>query len=484
MLEINSNVASLNAQRSYGKAQGGLATSMERLSSGLRINGARDDAAGLAISERLGAAVTGLNRAAKNTNHAISLLQTADSALGSVANNFQRIRELAVQAANGSNNASDRASLQQEADSLVNANKDAVAGAQFNHLALLDGSFRSQFQIGPNARDTLAVAIPAVFGVGSQGVGLVDVPLLQATTTGQVATALAAGELTINSSSVGAAVAGAQPGQAAASAFAAATAINAAGITDISASAANDVTAGVGGAATLAAGSLTINGVAVGAIAGATASQVAASAAQAIAAAAGASGVGAHAGGAALALSAADGRDIVIGETVAGAAAALGLALGTARGVVTVNAAPSASGTLRIGGSNPAALGLSAGVKATTASGGSTSVLQAQGVDGEPHIDLGSFAGATAALDYIDGKLDATNAIRAQLGATGRRLDAIYQGTLASAANLAEARARIRDTDYATETTELTRGQILQSAASAIVAQANALPNQALLLLR
>jgi flagellin len=111
-------------------------------------------------------------------------------------------------------------------------------------------------------------------------------------------------------------------------------------------------------------------------------------------------------------------------------------------------------------------------------------VLQAQGVDGEPHIDLGSFAGATAALDYIDGKLDATNAIRAQLGATGRRLDAIYQGTLASAANLAEARARIRDTDYATETTELTRGQILQSAASAIVAQANALPNQALLLLR
>jgi flagellin len=483
MLQIHTNLASLAAQRHYGIAQDGLATNMQRLSGGLRINGARDDAAGLAISERLGAAVTGLNRAAKNTNDAISLLQTADGALGTVAGNFQRIRELAVQAANGSNNASDRASLQQEADGLVNANQDAVAGARFNHLALLDGSFSSQFQIGPNARDTLDVAIAPVFGLGSQGVGLVDVPLLEASTTGQVATALAAGDLVINGNGVGAALAGAQPGQGAASAYAAAAAINAAGITGISASAANSVSGAAGAAAALAGGSLTINGVALGAISGATAAQVAASAAQAIAAA-GASGVAARAGGGALVLTSADGLDIVIGENVAGAAAALGLAPGTTRGSVTIAAAPSASATLRIGGANPAALGLAAGVMPATPSGGSISVLRAEGIEGEPRIDLGSFASATAALGYIDGKLDITNAIRAQLGATGRRLDAIYQDTLASAANLAAARARILDTDYAAETAAWTRGQILQSAASAIVAQANALPSQALQLLR
>ena len=485
MLQINSNLASLDAQRHYGDAQRLLATSMARLSSGQRINSASDDAAGLAISERMSATVTGLNRAAKNTNDAISLLQTADGALAAVVDNFQRMRELALQAANGSNNASDRASLQQECDSLVAANKEIVAAASFNHLALLDGSFDTQFQIGPNAGDTLGVTIPAVLGRGGQGLGLVSVPLLSATTTGQAASALGAGELTINGTAIVAAAAGAQPGQGAASAYAAAEAINAANITNISAHASNSVDGAVSGALALANGSLTINGAAVGAIAGATPAQVAASAAQAIAAAAGVSGVSAHyGGGGVVSLTTADGRDIVIGETVAGAAAALGLALGLSRGSVSVDAAPSPGGALLIGGSNPGALGLTAGLKAATPTGGSTDVLKTVDAEGEPRVDLGSFAGATAALSYLDGKLDNTTSIRAQLGAYERRLDAVYQGTQVNATNLAEARARIRDTDYAAETTQLTRSQILQSAASAMVAQANALPSQALQLLR
>ena len=115
---INSNVASLNAQRNLNTSQNSLNTSLTRLSSGLRINSAKDDAAGLAISERMTSQIRGLNQAVRNANDGISLSQTAEGALGEIGNNLQRIRELAVQSANASNSASDRASLQAEASQL------------------------------------------------------------------------------------------------------------------------------------------------------------------------------------------------------------------------------------------------------------------------------------------------------------------------------------------------------------------------------
>lgn len=156
---INTNIASLNAQRNLTRSQGMLSTSLQRLSSGLRINSAKDDAAGLAISERFTAQIRGLNQAARNANDGISLAQTGEGALAEVTNNLQRIRELAVQSANATNSASDRAALQQEVDQLV-AEIDRVATqTNFNGVNLLDGTFSSQtFQVGANVGETIDIS--------------------------------------------------------------------------------------------------------------------------------------------------------------------------------------------------------------------------------------------------------------------------------------------------------------------------------------
>src|SRR5436190_18988907 len=136
-LSINTNLNSLNAQRSSGKVQDSLSTAMARLSSGLRINSAKDDAAGLAISERFTTQIRGLNQAARNANDGISLAQTAEGALGSVGDNLQRIRELAVQAANATNSATDRAPLQAEASQLISEVQRVGTQTEFNGVKLL-----------------------------------------------------------------------------------------------------------------------------------------------------------------------------------------------------------------------------------------------------------------------------------------------------------------------------------------------------------
>lgn len=480
-MQINSNLLSLNAQRSLQRAATEAGSSMQKLSSGLRINAARDDAAGLAIAERFTAGINGAQRAAKNINDGISLLQVAEGAVGQIVDNFQRIRELAVQAANGIYSSSDRKAIQREVDELVAANYQINDQTRFNQNKLLDGSFNSQFQVGANAGDTIGLSIPYALAPRSGGLRLVDVPLQQVNISGAVTGALGAGALTLNNRAIGASVAGASPGQSSASAFAVAQAINAAGVPDIAASASTSFSGAAGGGAAIPNGAITVNGIAVGPVSGVTAAALAASAAAAISAAAGASGVSASASGATLTLTAADGRDIDIGGA---GSAALGLGGGTHRGSVnlTDTIAPGAH-AITIGGSNPGAAGFSAGAQASTLSGGTVRQL-APVSTGEPAIDLASVDGATAALDYIDGKIDSSNELRTLLGATENRLAAAYSGAIDQAANLSAARSRIRDTDYASETAQLTRAQILQQAGVAIVAQANAAPRQALLLLR
>lgn len=157
-LVINSNIMSLNAQRNVSSSNNALATSMERLSTGLRINSAKDDAAGLYSVERMTADIRGLNQAARNASDGISLSQTAESALGQISDNLQRIRELAVQASNGT--VEDRTGLQTEAD-LLSAEILRVAGnASFNGVQLLDGSATAalEFQVGQDATDQISIA--------------------------------------------------------------------------------------------------------------------------------------------------------------------------------------------------------------------------------------------------------------------------------------------------------------------------------------
>ncbi|MDH3508745.1 MAG: flagellar protein FlaB, partial [Gammaproteobacteria bacterium] len=146
---INTNVLSLNAQRNLSRTQGDLATALQRLSSGLRINSAKDDAAGLAISERFTTQIRGINQAIRNANDGISLAQTSESALGELTNNLQRIRELAVQSANSTNSAADRVALDQEVQQRLAEIERIGQQTSFNGLKVLDGTFgSSQFQVG------------------------------------------------------------------------------------------------------------------------------------------------------------------------------------------------------------------------------------------------------------------------------------------------------------------------------------------------
>src|SRR6185437_3332244 len=206
---INTNLASLTAQYNTDRSQNDLSTAIQRLSSGLRINSAKGDAAGLAISDRMTSQINGLNQAARNANDGISLAQVADGALSSVGDDLQRIRQLAVQSANATNSASDRAALQQEVSQLQQEIGRVSTQTQFNGINLLDGTFTAQqFQVGANSGQTITVSSIARARPSDLGASY------KATVTGSGAlTALSAGSLTLNGASVQASVAGAAAGQ-------------------------------------------------------------------------------------------------------------------------------------------------------------------------------------------------------------------------------------------------------------------------------
>ena len=160
---INTNLASLNAQNNLTKSQSSLTTSLQRLSSGLRINSAKDDSAGLAIASRMTAQIGCLNQASRNANDAISLSQTAEGAMGQVGDILQRMRDLSVQSANGTNSSSDRATIQNEVDQLT-SEIDRISGTtEFNGNKLLNGSSsNNSFQVGANANQTISFKIAEV----------------------------------------------------------------------------------------------------------------------------------------------------------------------------------------------------------------------------------------------------------------------------------------------------------------------------------
>jgi flagellin len=199
---INTNLVSINAQRNLASSQSSLATSMQRLSSGLRVNSARDDAAGLAIAERMNVQVRGMNVAIRNANDAISLSQTAEGALGRVGDLFQRMRELAVQSANGTNDDSDRVSLNEEFVQLAQEATRTLGGTQFNGRAILASTGTNTFQIGANndtAIDRLTIdnfnwagSTDITNVIGTAVISGTDVPTVQITDTGTAQAAIAA----------------------------------------------------------------------------------------------------------------------------------------------------------------------------------------------------------------------------------------------------------------------------------------------------
>ena len=462
---INTNIPSMTAQRNLTSSQSDLATSLQRLSSGLRINSAKDDAAGLAISERFTSQIRGLVQAARNANDGISLAQTAEGALKEVSNNLQRIRELAVQSANGTNSASDRAAIQTEVAQLI-AEVDRVSSqTTFNDVKLLDGTFsNAAFQVGANAGETITVASVTSAKTADLGASL------SATAVGTAVTgALSAGDLIINGVDVGAVASGDAKDLAAQ--------INGLSGTNVTAQAqATSVTGTTMVGATLT-GTITINGVETASFS-TTAGDTSASrtatvnAINAISASTGVTATDTGADATGVTLTAADGRNITHSFTTL-TAAATGLGgNGTTRSSVTLT------------GTSSAGITLTGAAETTAGFTDNQTVAAALTGTAVSNIDVSSVAGANAAITSIDAAMSTVNGTRATLGAIQNRFESVVSSLQERSENLSAARSRIQDADFAAETASLTRGQILQQAGVAMLAQANALPNNVLSLLQ
>jgi flagellin len=378
---INTNVMSLNAQRNLSTSGSSLATSLQRLSSGLRINSAKDDAAGLAISERFTTQIRGLNQAARNANDGISLAQTAEGAYGEIANNLQRIRELAVQSANATNSTTDRTVIQSEVSQLLQEIDRVANQTSFNGVKLLDGSFTSAvFQVGANANETVSIS-----------------SLQDANIAALASVTAASGQ----SSAV--------------------TAIDTLTAT--------------------AAGALVINGV----------------------------------------------------DIITGAAGTSQQRVGQVVDAINNNSQTTGVSAAFDTATNRIVLTSAASIVVTGTDDGSLTGFNAAGTDGDGTaatttgigtLSVAGYAGAQLAIQQVDSALDQVNTARASLGAIQNRFTSVVANLQTASENLSASRSRILDADFAAETANMTRAQILQQAGTAILAQANAVPQNVLSLLR
>lgn len=390
---INTNVMSLNAQRNLNSTSASMATTIQRLSSGLRINSAKDDAAGLAISERFTTQIRGLDVASRNANDGISLAQTAEGSMVEIGNNLQRIRELSVQSANATNSSTDREALNSEVKQLTSEIDRVANQTSFNGTKLLDGSFSGAlFQVGADAGQTIGINSIVDANVNSLGKAG-----FAATQTGSAA--LASGTATASGSFSG----------------------------------------------------MSVNGVSIASVA------------------------------------------VAVGDVDSDVSKKIAAAINDKLDQTGVYASvDSTTGALKLeslkagkdfsftAGSATGATGITfsnAGIATSaTAVAGTTNTLQ--------DLDISTFSGAQKALEIVDKALTAVNSSRADMGAVQNRFTSTIANLSSTSENLSASRSRIRDTDYAKETAELTRTQILQQAGTAMLAQAKSVPQNVLSLLQ
>lgn len=489
---INTNVASLNAQRNLSTSQSNLSTALQRLSSGLRINTAKDDAAGLAIADRMTSQIRGLDQARRNANDGISLSQTAEGALAQSGEILQRIRELAIQSANATNSASDRQSLNSEVSQLVTEVTRIATATTFNGLKILDGSYQGQqFQVGADANQTIGVSI--------QGAAAKDLNNNTLNIQGSVATSFG-GTVAANAAAVTAngvatfdlVVSGSNGTSptltvaADAEASTVAAAVNAqSGATGVNARASTSATLG-----TIAAGnvSFTLNGGGTSTTINATVGTGGnlATVVTAVNQVSGRTGVTAtlNSAGTELTFNQAEGRDVSITDFT-----------NSAGGTATFDGPAAAAVTLTSGGTDSSRVSGTVNLSSDAGFTATSTVLNTIGTAAAnvatnatasnlTSVDISTVAGATTALGIVDAALNQINKSRAQLGAIQNRFGNTIANLQTTSENLNAARSRIRDADFASETASLTRGQILQQAGVAILAQANSLPNNVLSLLR
>jgi flagellin len=462
------------------------------LSSGLRINSAKDDAAGLSIADRMTSQIRGLNQAARNANDGISLAQTAEGALSQSGEILQRIRELAIQSANATNSASDRQSLNSEVNQLVTELSRVANTTTFNGLKILDGTYQGQqFQVGADANQTIGVSIQ-----GARATDLKNntISLESAGSNDGLGEAAAAANTAPANNGVGAqtlTVAGSSGSTTVSvaandSAYTIASNINnVSGSTGVSAKA--STTANLVSVSAAGTVSFTLNG---GGTATAVSAQISSTSdltaiATAINNVSGKTGVTAtlNSTKTSVIMTQADGKDVTIeGFTnSAGGTAVVDGSVGT-NVTLTSGGADSTrfAGTVTMNSSNGFTAVSSAGTDVIAAGTTTTASTSADMTS----VDISTVSGANSAIDIIDAALAQVNRIRADLGAVQNRFSNTISNLQATSENLSAARSRIQDADFASETAALTRSQILQQAGVAMLAQANGLPSNVLALLR
>ncbi|HEX8962905.1 MAG TPA: flagellin [Rhodocyclaceae bacterium] len=560
-LYINTNVSSLNAQRNLASSQSSLQTSLQRLSSGLRINSAKDDAAGLAIASRFTSQINGLDQATRNANDGISLAQTAEGALSSAGDMLQRIRQLAVQSMNATNSSDDRAALNSEVQQLTQELQRVATTTQFNGTNLLDGSFTAaSFQVGANANQTI-VATSGNFQTNAYGNYRVGSMAAQSQTgagdltqgatagadslhiSGGDASTIASGSVTINTATGSKTIsytAGSSAADVAAAINQAGTGVQASAITQFVLGA-DDAHAGASGfyqnttytfylstdtaSATGAAptqGYTTVSFTTGGSASGSSVSSADQlnTAAQAFNDAAGKTGFTAKVvktdnNEYGLVITSEAGKDLRISNQTSTGAAAQGTiavedmtavdgssstkagASSTSSGVLTsaVNSSGAWQGTTTSGYWITGHLVLdsskSFSVTDTNGASGATSkgfmisgTAQAGQLQTAANMDVSTVDSAARTLAIADQALSVISAQRARYGALQSRFTTSIQNLQATSENLSASRSRIQDADFASETSSMSRAQVLQQAGLAMVAQANALPQQVLSLLK
>jgi len=482
---INTNIMSLNSQRQLNQSGNSVATAMERLSSGLRINSAKDDAAGLGITDRMTSQVRGLNQAIRNAGDAISLSQTAEGAMSEATNILQRMRELSVQSANDSNSAADRANLQKEVNQLQEELNRISDTTTFNGKNVLDGTFTAQkFHVGANANEYVSVSMTSTHST-ALGSYQLDGGTMATATAGAVVNTNAgdANGLTITGSlgsantSVIAAGATARTVAAAVNAITANTGVEASArttltIDNLSANTAGQTlsfTLGNNNADTPVTANISANIVNVSDLSGL---------ADAINAAAGSTGITATATAGSIALVNEQGDDIEISAYAV---------TGVANSSLDMTGPVGATDTLTEGGDITGVVG---GVVTFNSSNsfsvetGATIHDASVAFSNVATVDIGTQLGSNNALDVIDGALRAISDSRADLGAIQNRMESTIANLSNISENVSAARSRIQDADFAAETANLTRAQILQQAGVAMLAQANAAPQNVLSLLQ
>ena len=499
---INTNVASLTAQRNLTTSQSSLNTSIQRLSSGLRINSAKDDAAGLAISERFTSQIRGLNQAVRNANDGISLAQTAEGALKASGDILQRVRELAVQSANASNSASDRQALQAEVGQLVSELDRISQTTEFNGAKLLDGSFGTQqFQVGASANQTIVAATAnlrtsvygnnQVSGVSASGASATGT--VAASSTAYGTNGVGSGAIAINGALGSATITVAandhskktaedinlqtsKTGVTATARTQSELKFTATGAYSLSLQSDNATAVTVSFSLTATAGSDGLSGAVAAINDSSSKTGVVASLNQT---------------GDGIILTNATGNTIAIGDTASANAGNVTVQklVGDGSGGVA------ATGTAQTLTSNAVAefVGVSGYItldsdKSFSAVSTTTNALATGTLNSSlkkvSDLDITDFGKATEALKTVDSALSYVNGQRAKLGALQSRFETSISNLQVTSENLSASRSRIQDADFATETANLSRSQILQQAGTAMVAQANQLPQGILALLR